>query len=92
MRLCAAQKRTVLTYKIKVFLRDEFKSCDESLHLKTHRRTEKTCDPIFFSHVSFNAFVHGAETHGFAYKIKVFPYKIKVFLRDEFKLREVNLV
>ena len=65
MRLCAAQKRTVLTYKIKVFLRDEFKFCDESLHLKTHRRTEKTCDPIFFSHVYFHAFVRGAETHGF---------------------------
>ena len=30
MRLCAAQKRMVLTNKIKVFLRDEFKFCDES--------------------------------------------------------------
>ena len=65
MRLCAAQKRTVLTYKIKVFLRDEFKFCNESLHLKTQRRTEKKSYLEFFSHVSFHAFVRGAETHGF---------------------------
>ena len=45
MRLCAAQKRTILRNKIKVFLRDEW---DESLHLKTHRRTEKmTYNPNF---------------------------------------------
>ena len=65
MRLCAAQKCTVLTNEIKVFLRDEFKFCDESLHLKTHRRTEKICYLDFFSHVSFHAFVRGAEMHGF---------------------------
>ena len=45
MRLCAAQKRTILRNKIKVFLRNEW---DESLHLKTHRRKEKiTYNPNF---------------------------------------------
>ena len=55
MRLCAAQKRTILRNKIKVFLRNEW---DESLHLKTHRRTEKmTYNPNFdFGAVYTNTF------------------------------------
>ena len=65
MRLCTAQKRTVLTNKIKVFLRDEFMFWDESLDLKMHRRMEKRCYLDFFSHVSFYVFVRGAETDGF---------------------------
>ena len=57
---------------------------DESLYLKTQRRTEKRCDPIFFTHVSFHAFVCDAETHGLR-------NKIKVFLRDEFKFCDKSL-
>ena len=48
MRLCAAQRCTVLRNKKKTFERDE------SLHMKTHKRTEKRCGPHFFYHVSFS--------------------------------------
>ena len=78
MRLCAVQKRRVLTNKIKVFLRDEFKFCDESLDLKTHRRTEKKCYLVFFLMCLFMRLCA-------AQKRRVLTNKIKVFLTDEFK-------
>ena len=58
MRLCAAHRRTILTNNRKVLERVEF------LNLKTHKRTEKRCDPDFIIS-NFHAFMRSAQTHDF---------------------------